>query len=78
MEMKRNDNSLLQVGDNDSGCFFDLDFSIESAEKRNYIYLFHLIKKGTIYNLIMKRIKLKTLRTKRSKKLIKKRKSKIL
>ena len=72
MEMKRNDNSLLQVGDNDSGCFFDLDFSIESAEKKKLHLLISLNKKGTIYNLIMKRIKLKTLRTKRSKKLIKK------
>ena len=30
----RNNNSLLQVGDNDSGCFFDLDFSKDSLEKK--------------------------------------------
>ena len=72
MEMKRNDNSLLQVGDNDSGCFFDLDFSIESAEKKKLHLLTSLNKKGTIYNLIMKTIKVKTLHTKRFKKLIKK------
>ena len=75
-EMKRNDNSLLQVGDNDSGCFFDLDFSIESAEKKKLHLLTSLNKKGTIYHLIMKRIKVKTLCTKRSKKLIKKENSK--
>ena len=70
-EMKRNDNSLLQVGDNDSGCFFDLDFSIESAEKKKLHLLTSANKKGTIFDLIMRKIKLKSPEIKKSKKLVK-------
>ncbi len=50
--MLRNDNSLLQVGDNDSGCFFDFDYSCNSLEKKKLHLLLSKDKEGSLLSII--------------------------
>ncbi len=50
----RNNNSLLQVGDNDSGCFFDLDFSKDSLEKKKIHILLSEKKSFSLFYVIKK------------------------
>ena len=50
----RNNNTLLQVGDNDSGCFFDFDFSDDSLERKKLHILLSEDRKGSLLNIIKK------------------------
>lgn len=60
----RNNDTLLQIGDNDSGCFIDLNFNNNLMEKK----CFHLHStkkmKGTLFEIIKSSIKV-SLKTKR-------------
>ena len=50
----RNNNSLLQVGDNDSGCFFDLDLSKDCLEKKKIHILLSEKKSHSLFHIIKK------------------------
>lgn len=43
----KSNNSFVQIGDNDSGCFFDLDCSYENMEKKKLHFLLSNNKKKT-------------------------------